>query len=525
MAPSSNGTFESYTISLSLLCSAFVLLSILAGCSVFQDPSAVGQTAPAHDKMWRPAGATEVTLPSEERAEIRSFRGEKLNLANIIDFALRFNPKTKQTWAQARLAAFEVGFRKSPYYPQVQFTETMTYDDISLTHASLEAIAEDPAGILVDPGYTKSITEDLTLSYLLLDFGRTDHDVMSARMALYASDWTHNRSIQQVMIDVLNTYYLFLGTTALLEAKQADLKNVTESFEASKQLYLAGIKTKLDVLQAEVNVLTTKADIVDLEGRQRIALGALLTTTGLPANSALPPDVIGKLPIELPFDVVTQNIDDLIAIAKEQRPDLNAAYAQYESDKELVGVAIAAGMPTLTLEGDFQKNKILNLPQSNYIQSTVFIAFNVPIFTGFALTYDLKKAQENMRLSAANMELLTQQVMLEVLTSYYNFKTAEEAMKLDEKALEASFESYNLALAQYQDGIGTILDLLLSQQNLSTARATLVQDRTRWAIALANIAFNTGVLIPFKNNPNYQPKYFSKDEKIIQNATPIQGGV
>lgn len=510
---------------LNLFCTVVICLLVLLGCSFPQDPSTIGQASTSQDKMWKPAGYKPIAPieNTESPTDISAFsKSSDLNLANILDFALRFNPLTKQTWAQARVDAFEVGFRKSPYYPQVQFTDSLTYQDSALTNTSLKDIAEDLIEdpdmkiprIYVLPGYIKTLTHDLSLSYLLCDFGRTSHDVEAARMALYASDWIHNRGIQEVMINVLNTYYLFLGTTALLEAKQADLKNVTESYEASRQLYIAGIKTKLDTLQAEVDVLTTQASIITLEGNQNVVLGQLATAIGLPANAHFPADLIEKLPIEIPFDEVDSSLDELIAVAKDQRPDLSAAYATYAQRKEEVDVAIAEGMPTFTISGDFQKNTFFNMAPTNFTRYSGVLACNVPIFTGFALTYQLKQAQEKVRVASANVAITEQSMMLEVLTSYYNFKTAVNTIKLDEKALAVSTEAYNLALARYKEGIDTILNLLLAQQNLSAARATLVQDRTRWAITLANISFNTGLLVPFKNNPYYRPRFIEKEKNV-----------
>lgn len=511
--------------SVNLASVGLVSLSMLIGCSFPQDPSLLNQTSLTPDQMWKPAGIKPIPpIESQSESESQNVDAFKdasdLNLANILDYALRFNPLTKRTWSLARIDAFEVGYRKNPYYPQAEFTDSLAYQDTRLTRTSLKQLAEDLAEnpddesprILVLPGYTKSLTHDLIVSYLLLDFGRTSHDVEAARMALYASDWIHNRGIQEVMINVLNAYYLFLGTTALLEAKEADLKNVTASYEAAKQLYEAGITTKLDSLQAEIDVLTTKTEIIDLEGQQNVVLGQLATAIGLPANTKFPSDLIAKLPIEIPFDEVVSNLDQLIATAKDQRPDLSAAYATYEQSKEELGVAIAEGKPTLSISGDFTKNSFFNISATNYTQYTGVLAFNVPIFTGFALTYQLKKAQEKVRLNAANIAITEQSVMLEVLTSYYNFKTSSYTIKLDEETLKVALEAYNLAFARYKDGISTILDLLLAQNNLSQARANLVRDRTRWAITLANISFNTGLLVPFKNNPDYHPIFIEKDK-------------
>src|SRR4029079_10748589 len=85
-------------------------------------------------------------------------------------------------------------------------------------------------------------------------------------------------------------------------------------------------------------------------------------------------------------------------------------------------------------------------------------------------------------------------VIVEVMTSYSNYHTAVERYKYSVDFLKSSEEAYNVAFASYKEGIGTILDVLTTQRALANARAQKIDARTRWAIALANLAFATGTL-------------------------------
>ena len=84
--------------------------------------------------------------------------------------------------------------------------------------------------------------------------------------------------------------------------------------------------------------------------------------------------------------------------------------------------------------------------------------------------------------------------MLEVWTSYYNLKTAEQRVRTSEDLLQSATESYQVALGRYRAGVGSILDLLSAQSALEGARAQRVQAKSDWFVSLAQLAHDTGTL-------------------------------
>jgi outer membrane protein len=125
-------------------------------------------------------------------------------------------------------------------------------------------------------------------------------------------------------------------------------------------------------------------------------------------------------------------------------------------------------------------------------RGSVFV--NIPIFSGFLFVNQERQAKEFVRAASANVRNTELLVTLDVLTSYYSFKAAVQSLRYTEDYLKYSAESYEAALATYQEGIATILDLLASQRALADAKARHIQARTNWAIALSNISFAVGTL-------------------------------
>jgi outer membrane protein TolC len=60
--------------------------------------------------------------------------------------------------------------------------------------------------------------------------------------------------------------------------------------------------------------------------------------------------------------------------------------------------------------------------------------------------------------------------------------------------LASALQSEQVARGRYTEGVGSIVDLLLAQSALASARAQAVQSRWQWRQALAQLAHDAGVL-------------------------------
>jgi outer membrane protein len=128
------------------------------------------------------------------------------------------------------------------------------------------------------------------------------------------------------------------------------------------------------------------------------------------------------------------------------------------------------------------------------------LLFSVPLFTGFSQRYNEEQARADEETAQARLNSLKQQVVLEVWTSYYNLKTAEQRVRTSQDLLKSATESYQVALGRYKAGVGSILDLLSAQSALENARAQRVQATADWYVSLAALARDTGTLTASSTN-------------------------
>ena len=120
-----------------------------------------------------------------------------------------------------------------------------------------------------------------------------------------------------------------------------------------------------------------------------------------------------------------------------------------------VQAARAAGMPTVSLSANANYSGA-SLSEPFHSQS-LGVAVNIPIFTGFNSTYQIRAAQAKVDSQAAQRDSLSLQVALDVWQAYQNLSTGIEAVRSSSDLVASAAESERVAFGRYKAGAGTIM--------------------------------------------------------------------
>jgi len=456
---------------------------LLAACASVRDietvtnPSVHGVGSPATPSaQWTPpAKAVPPPVPAPSDVALPP-AGAPLELAQIVGLALANNPLTRTTWLNARVSEANLGSARAAYLPTVDL-------DASLARARTTA-GTAAATTLIAP--------NLSLDYLLFDFGGRNAETEAARQTLIAADYTHNQAIQDVILRVEQAYYDYLDAKALLTAQAATIKERQTSLDSAEARHRAGVATIADELQARTALSQAQLTYETIDGNLHKLRGTIATAMGLPATT---PFEAGELPLDIPTQQVSDAADALIAQAVTERPDLAAARAAVEEARAHVRVVRSQGLPTLGLGANVAPI-FANGLQRQVTSYSAGISFHFPLFTGLRNTYDIRAAELGTTLASENARGLEQQIGLQVWTSYYDLQTAVKRLKTSRDLLHDAQESADVAQGRYRAGIGSILDLLTAESALENARAEEVQARADWFLTVAQLAHDTGTLTP-----------------------------
>ena len=427
---------------------------------------------------------------------------------------LQNNPSTKQTWATARSAAGQYGQSLASFYPTIDFEGSFlrerqtsigtavplaaTSSSASISPSALSALS-GPAQINATPYYFSQGGPDVIVSYTLFDFGQRTAASLAAREALYYADLNHNQNIQAVIQRTMSDYYDYLYQLAALRANEADLENAQMSLDAANEKFALGLAALGDVAQARTSFLQSRINLTTQKQSVENSFAQLATDLGLPANIRFK---VEPMPEQTVADALLDSVEQLVCIAQNQRQDLLGAQANLRSKEALLLGAKRATLPVLDGEfdvGHYWYNKNLQEQGAHWIAQ---FTLSFPLFDGCYFKNALRSAESNVELAKAQLLQTELSMIQSVTTAYVGVKTAALNLSDSEEYLKAAQLEFNIALANYKAGTGTILDVISAQSSLADARSKKAQAQQNWFTSLASIAYATGSLCA---TPNEEP--------------------
>ena len=245
------------------------------------------------------------------------------------------------------------------------------------------------------------------------------------------------------------------------------VKAYARSLELTQNRYNAGVAARVDVVQAEVQLKSAQAQLIDV-GVERAQLehAIALVLGDVPANFALAPSDLAikmpQVPVALPAELL------------ERRPDIAAAERTMAAANAQIGVAKAAFFPTLTLSGatGFRTTNIANLLSAPSRFWSLGAAAAEGIFDG-----GLRRATSDQAVAAYDVQVATyRQAVLtgfqEVEDNLATLRILEEEAALQDEVVQAARHALELTNNQYSAGV-------VSYLNVITAQATaLANERT-----------------------------------------------
>lgn len=454
-----------------LLSSALFLAVALSSA-----PSAGSPPDPFHTEAQLQRDTSGLTDPLGHDCAIP---GGNLTFPAAVDLALCRNPTTRSAWAQAHQQAAALGISESAWLPNVTATgsEARQFGKIA-----------DVNGEIVS-GTQNSGDAAANLTWTLYDFGARTGRITSASRLLDAAAATASRAVQQTVSTVVQSYYGAVAGDASLVATKATEGIAAHSLEIARALQVGGVGALGDVLQAQTAYEQAVLARLQAEAAAKTAQGTLAVTLGGTADQSfrLAPE---RVPNEVP--ALAARMADLMSEAARQRPDLAAAQAQRDAAEANIGVAQAAGRPSISIGAMHNFTSTTGVQNQNYNQ--VGITITVPIFTGFNVGYSVRQAQAALKVSEENLDQIGLSVTLDVWTGYYTLDSANQQLKATADLLKTAEDNEQVSLGRYKAGVGSIVDVLTAQTALATARQQRIAAELGWEVARAQLALALGRL-------------------------------
>jgi outer membrane protein TolC len=458
--------------------------------SVVAARDARGQCAAISTTPGSAADCAAGNFPLDKTAELNPARA--YSLAELIDIAELNNPRTHIAWERARQAAERLGVAKSAYFPVLSGLAAF---------ADQRAIEPFPKP-LAPRGYTMvevpAVVPEITLDYLIFDFGKREAKVDAATAEKIAAGANFIRANQEVAFRVATAYYRLLTAQERLTAAQETLKTAQTTQDAAEAQLNNGRSTLPDVLNARAETSQAVFDMESADGDEKIARVTLTEAVGAEPSPNVLIDGQEKTPLP---QALTMSIEALIDRAIADRPDLMAQASEIRAADEEVRAAKSEYLPRIGLTANGAQTSVWptvdlgKLGQASEPTWAVQLGIEWRLFDGGARKNELAIARSKGREARDEMREKKDETTREVWTAYIGFRTATRKQQAAQALLESANSSYSASLDAYKYGVKNLIDVVTAERQLAQARLSGVSARSELFLQAVNLEFVTGNLL------------------------------
>jgi NodT family efflux transporter outer membrane factor (OMF) lipoprotein len=274
--------------------------------------------------------------------------------------------------------------------------------------------------------------------------------------------------------DLAVDYFMLHGTDGDIDLLERTAKSYDEYLTLTRNRFNGGVATGGDVAQAETQLDTTKAQLIDLGiGRAQFEHAIAILIGKPPAALSISRKLLSVPPPAIPVGVPTTLL--------ERRPDIAAAERTMASQSEQVGIATAALYPALTLSAGagLQGSSLVNL----FSWPARFFTVGPTVAQTL---YDAGKRRAQIRLEEDAFDATVAAYRQTVLTAFQQVEDNLSTLRILEleakavaDAVKAAEESLTISTAQYKAGTVNYLQVITAQTFALQNERTAVDVLTR----------------------------------------------
>jgi outer membrane protein/protease secretion system outer membrane protein len=283
------------------------------------------------------------------------------------------------------------------------------------------------------------------------------------------------RETQNLGVRVAGTYLeamLARDQLALVQAQQIFL---TTQLDAARKGLAAGFGTRTDVDEVQARLDLNRAQ--ELEALQQLELSRrqvqALVNRPVGELARLDP---ARLNLRAPVPV---SVEEWVALAVASSPEVRSLQAQRDAAREEMAKARAGHLPTLDLVAQVQRSRSenFNTPQSGYVNSSVGLQLNVPIYQGGYVDSVSRQVQAEYLRAGELMEALRLDLGIRVHREHRGVTEGIARVRALEVAVRSTDVAVDSARKSVQAGTRTVVDVLNAEQQRMQVLRDLAQAR------------------------------------------------
>ncbi len=407
-----------------------------------------------------------------------SLYGEQYNIDTLIEKAITSSPDLNISHSTYQISVEQSSQADAEYLPTVDLYGGAGY-------VSINSDVTDAKGSL--------ITGKVTASQLIYDFGKTGGNMDVYAEEANASYAIYQQKISDKVYEVKRDYYDLSRKSLLIKVYEENVKLNEQQYTRAKRYFEAGIKTKIDVIDAKVRLIEANIELENAKYDLKLSYVTLSKTIGNLDDSlednVYVPDINtsdgahDRLPVE------TMNGRELVQYAFTHRHELKSYKHKIKSAQGKVRQESGDYYPGIYLGGDYQYNSVdselqLYVPEQQW-NANINVKWN--LFGGFRTEAKTEEAKLNLLQQNASYENAKLQIVEETSNAFIKLLKTDSNVALSEELVAAAKEKFGQAQQRYEHGLSDYIELQEARQGYVNATADLVVNFYEYYISLASL--------------------------------------
>lgn len=455
-------------------------------------------------------------MPSFAIQEIS--RGDVLTLDKCIEIALSNSPVVQKAKNQVKIAKSSVGVAKSAWTPfigaGVGFNGSNSRID---SHSYSEHY----------------LSTNASLSQLVYDFGKTNANIKMEKFYLISAEFELNYVQLETIYAVKQAYFSVLAAKANRDVQVQNVEINERQLDQIKSYFDEGIKSRIDFINAEVNLSDAKYSLLEAQDRYCDAMATLnkaIFVSNAPEYSITPLEKFNSESDVIPVTMIhshntsheheelheeemheitltgiikeneivkdhilnkfDKNFDEIYKYAIENRPDLKSYYAIQDAMSEALKYTKKSWYPEISANAGYNYSRN---DGSNHNSFSYGADLSIPMINPFRVKNEIDIANSQLDNAAEDIRHLLHNIYYDVQLALCETKIFENQIPLVLNRIRLAKENFELADGRYLEGIGNYIELQDARSKYLNAQQEYINTVYQYSLARAELDFVMGV--------------------------------
>jgi outer membrane protein TolC len=421
--------------------------------------------------------------------EVRVGETQPITLQQAIELAIRNTPSLQQTRLELEQSRASLREAQAANSPTLDLGSSLTGRVQESSEPEVNAQGAPTGGTDRTTNSQLSLSlANLDLNYNIFTSGQRSSTIRAAESTVRFRELAVEVDTKQLVLDVTTDYYDLQEADRQVEIFQAALNEALQSLKDAQALERAGVGTRFDVLQSEVDAANARQDLTQQLSRQEVARRTLAQRLSLAQGTDI--SAADEVAVAGSWDL---SLEESVVQAYKNRAELEQQLAQREIGEQRRRAALSQLGPRIAARATSGLDNTLASSVDGaggngfFYNASIALTAQIRLIDGGEARAQARQQEANIALAESQFVEARDNVRFQVEQAYSTLQASSENIQTTALAVQRAQEALRLARLRFQAGVGTQTDVIQQQTALTRSQVNSLQAILDYNRSLAQL--------------------------------------